>query len=356
LRTWGFNTIGNWSDDAVVAAHDTIGHRMPYVYAPWYSGNFARIGWGSVMDPFDPHFAASLEKDLRPTLLAHRNDPYLIGYFVDNEISWAVGRNSQKDREHYSLIYGVLLQDAGSPAKSAWVGLLKSKYSSIAALNQSWATAFNSWDEFLAKPYSAPDTLVSAAIRSDFSSFLKYYAEQYFRVVADVIHRFDVNHLYLGCRFSSFPIEAVEACAEYCDVVSFNIYAPDVSTSEWSFLDRVEKPALIGEFHMGATDRGGFGAGLIPVGSQAERAEGYRRYVQSVLNNPHFVGAHWFAYVDEPLTGRLNDGENYAFGLVSVVDQPYPEFISAASMINHEAYTIRHHANPASAAASTQVK
>jgi hypothetical protein len=197
----------------------------------------------------------------------------------------------------------------------------------------------------LATPYSTPDTLASEKMRADFSAFLKRYASQYFHVIAELIHRYDENHLYLGCRFSNFTAETVEACAEYCDVVSFNIYAPEVSGPDWTSLDPIAKPALIGEFHTGATDRGGFGPGLIPVANQAERANSYRQYLRSVLTNHHFVGAHWFAYVDEPLTGRQYDGENFADGLVSVTDQPYPELIKAASEINREAYAIRSHVN-----------
>jgi hypothetical protein len=64
-----------------------------------------------------------------------------------------------------------------------------------------------------------------------------------------------------------------------------------------------------GKFTWGAPERGGFGPGLIPVANQAEQADRYQRYLCSVLINSHFVGAHWFAYVDEPLTGRLYDGE-----------------------------------------------
>jgi hypothetical protein len=30
-----------------------------------------------------------------------------------------------------------------------------------------------------------------------------------------------------------------------------------------------------------------------------------------VMDHPSFVGAHWFQYTDQPLTGRTLDGENY---------------------------------------------
>jgi len=42
------------------------------------------------------------------------------------------------------------------------------------------------------------------------------------------------------------------------------------------------------------------------------------------------LGAHWFQYLDEPLTGRTLDGENAHVGFVTVADLPYAEFVSAA--------------------------
>ena len=67
----------------------------------------------------------------------------------------------------------------------------------------------------------------------------------------------------------------------------------------------------------------------------------FRDYVQSVVDNPAFVGAHWFQYVDEPLTGRALDGENYNIGFVTVTDTPYPEMVAAARSVLAKAYTRR---------------
>jgi hypothetical protein len=134
----------------------------------------------------------------------------------------------------------------------------------------------------------------------------------------------------------------VQGCAAWCDVVSFNVYAPDLAgAGDWAFLHSVSKPALVGEFHFGATDRGAFGAGLIPVGSQEERAKSYAQYLQSFARDPSWVGAHWFQYVDQPLTGRLFDGENYAVGLVTLTDTPYAELTRAAAEVNRAVYRLR---------------
>ncbi|MHC4789261.1 MAG: agarase, partial [Planctomycetota bacterium] len=92
----------------------------------------------------------------------------------------------------------------------------------------------------------------------------------------------------------------------------------------------------------GATDRGCLHPGLVIVEDQAERAQLYGEYVNSVADLPAFVGCHWFQYMDEPLTGRASDGENYNVGLVSVADTPYPELLEAARTTHEEIYA-RHH-------------
>ena len=45
--------------------------------------------------------------------------------------------------------------------------------------------------------------------------------------------------------------------------------------------------------------------------------------------------------VDEPLTGRAYDGENYNIGFLTVTDTPYPELVAAARAIHRQTYQQR---------------
>jgi hypothetical protein len=101
------------------------------------------------------------------------------------------------------------------------------------------------------------------------------------------------------------------------------------------------KPVIIGEFHFGALDRGLFHPGLVPVASQKERANTYRRYVTDCLKSPVIVGCHWFMYQDEPLTGRIYDGENYQIGFVDIADTPYQETVEASRAVAADMYDVR---------------
>lgn len=61
----------------------------------------------------------------------------------------------------------------------------------------------------------------------------------------------------------------------------------------------------------------------------AERAQCFKDYVNACLDNPSYVGCHWFQYTDQAMTGRYFDGEAYQVGFVSVCDVPYPELVEA---------------------------
>ncbi|WP_406695536.1 beta-galactosidase [Singulisphaera sp. Ch08] len=342
LPSWGFNTFGNWSD------RFTRNGRIPYVASATIRGDHARISsgsddWGKMHDPFDPRFAASVESSLREAISEVKGDAWCLGYFVDNELSWGDSR-AVGDAHRYGLALGTLEQSGKSPAKQAFLAQLKQTYGPVEVerLNAAWGTTFANWTDLEAS--WKPNAPFNPMLKSDLSRFLRHYARVYFQTVRDQIKRKDPNHLYLGCRFARYTPEAVEAAAELCDVVSFNIYAPRIDPKEWGFLNDLERPTLIGEFHIGALDRGLFHGGLVTAPDQKWRGAMFQDYVGSVLDHPSIVGCHWFEYVDEPLIGRTFDGENYAIGIVSVTDTPYPELVAAARSIHRSAYPRRFNA------------
>ncbi|QEH38881.1 hypothetical protein OJF2_74910 [Aquisphaera giovannonii] len=339
LRSWGFNTIANWSDPWFYG-----NGRIPYTATVGIEGKHARVSsgsdyWGRMHDPFDPEFARDVRASLARVVPKVKGDRWCIGYFVDNELSWG-GFGDQAGR--LGLAIGSLSAPAeGSPAKRAIVAQLRAKYGEIAKLNAGWKTDLADW-KALEAPWHPPlPARWTEAFRSDMKAFVTEFARAYFRTIRDELKAQDPDHLYLGCRFAWRTEEAIAAAAEICDVVSFNIYERRVDPAKWAFLSDLKKPAIIGEFHVGALDRGMFHTGLVSASSQEERAAIYRDFVGSVLDHPALVGCHWFQYVDEPITGRSYDGENYNIGFLTVTDTPYPELVSAARAIHAKAYAWR---------------
>jgi hypothetical protein len=335
LEAWGFNTIGNWSDSDLWSMH-----RLPYTVPLYLEGEYAKLSsgedwWGPMPDPFSPRFAAAADKMARDAAALFRGDPYLIGYFVDNELSWR--GSSTNPQDYYALAVHALAAGPESPSKAAFVTYLIEAYREPERLGQAWAMPVTSWDMLRGPGFALPATAFdNSAVINDLAAFSRRFAEIYFRTVAEALHRHDPDHLYLGSRFAWQTAEAVEACARWCDVVSFNRYRRSIADdpAEWAKFHALGKPALIGEFHFGSVDRGLFWEGLVGVGRESERGPAYVRYLRAVADNPDFVGAHWFQYLDEPLTGRTLDGENAHVGFVTVADVPYEGLVDAARTAN----------------------
>ena len=127
-------------------------------------------------------------------------------------------------------------------------------------------------------------------------------------------------------------------------MISLNHYSGNVDGI--AVAEQFDAPVIATEFHFGATDRGMFGGGVVEVANQSERAASYRNYLESALKHPRFVGAHYFQYVDQPVTGRIFDGENYNIGFLDVADRPYPELVEAACAVADCMYRTRFGGEP----------
>jgi len=313
IRAWGLNTIANWSDSAIYGLRKTpytatFGTRGPVIEGStgW---------WGKLRDPFAPEFIANVKKSAAAEAKRTGEDPWCIGWFVDNELSWG--------HDESELGRAVMRSPAKQAAKIAARGMFEKKYGSIAGLDAAWGTRYGSWDAFLA----ATNVPNAKACESDLKELHRAVVAQYFRTVRDAIKAVAPNRLYLGARIAWGSDVIYEESARYCDVVSVNIYsrqpARDLPPTA------IDKPMINGEFHFGALDRGMFHTGLVSTSDQDERAECYREFVNACLDHPRFVGTHWFQWMDQALTGRF-DGENYQIGFLSVTDTPYPELVQAS--------------------------
>ncbi|MGH8380932.1 beta-agarase [Pseudomonas sp.] len=334
LQAWGFNTLGNWSEPALGQAN-----RLPYTLPLSIVGDYASIStgmdwWGRMPDPFDPRFAMATERAVAIATRDHRDDPWLIGYFADNELAWAAPGDDPKAR--YALAYGTLRLTTDVPAKRAFLKQLRDKYRNQAGLSKAWGIDLPAW-ELMEDPGFEPP-LPSAdypEIEADFKYFQKVFAETYFKTIADSLKWHAPNHLLLGGRYAVSTPEAVAACAEFCDVLSFNFYTPKPQNGyDFSQLNALDKPVLVSEFQFGSRDRGPFWPGPMEVAKEEARGPAYAAFVKAALAEPSIVGVHWFQYLDQPASGRLLDGENGHFGLVGITDVPFQGFVDSVRKSN----------------------
>ena len=120
LRSWGFNSVGNWSESTVLSrAGDRPGNpfKTPYFVnlstarAPRLMS--ARVGyWGRPVDPTTDEFRHVVADGLRGLAAdGVLDDPYLIGVFVDNEMTWG-----DLSEEHCERYFSVIREEFDSLA------------------------------------------------------------------------------------------------------------------------------------------------------------------------------------------------------------------------------------------------
>jgi hypothetical protein len=279
LTAWGFNSIHYWSPRSSDPAAEP---RVPYaqMLRGWQTGQ-------SIMgmpDVYAEDFPRRVEEAAAAQLDPRKDDPYMLGYFIGNEPPWP-GRESQ-------LVDAILAGPEGEMQKRLKAHL------------------------------AVGDTPERR------KGFVYAAFEYYLEVINAAVRKHAPNHLNLGIRFGGNPHDDLVKVTRGFDVFSINIYryAPARAT-----LDRVyaltQRPILIGEFHIGAPERG-LAPGLVQAMNQEERGAAYRYYVE-----------HWFQWLDQPVTGR-NDGETYNVGFVDVTDRPYYELVAAAKLTHARLFDV----------------
>lgn len=332
LKSFGFNSLGAWSCEEIKAQNVPFANVIGFAAADgasWLEGTFT--------DVFSEHFLETADKVAKERCKSLADNPYLIGYFTDNELKW---NNPWFDISKSLLDFYLTLPEEAA-GKKELVNFLKLRYTGITGLNNSWGTNFAGFDDILKIKALNKEKKFIGNIEKDSKSFLSRVAVQYFKVCSEAIKRYDPNHLNLGCRFCfQAPDEVVEAMKDYVDAVSYNYYdwSPCAALARKMY-EITGKPIILTEFSFKANDSGlpnTKGAGK-PVDSQEDRAAYYDYFVTTLIKQPYMIGYHWFQYIDQPEGGREGDGENSNYGVVDVNDEPWKLLTQKMTEINANA-------------------
>ncbi len=322
LKAWNFNSIGGWNDLEVMRKH-AGDKRLPF-FKVLHLGAYYRAPWD---DMFSKGFQDAISKAGKEQIDDLKGDPYLVGYFTDNELGWWDD----------TLFTHYLAMPAESPGKKRIIAVLKKHYKgSFASLKKDWHTEHDSFDQLVKggvlklKPGTGGMQAVNA--------WTKELATHYYSSVHRVVKRNDPSRLILGDRYPQFwELPVVEASKPYIDVVSTNYGADwlDGSLSRFfldTLYDLTGKPIIIGEFYMNAMQNNSGNGNTVKafpiVETQEERAAGTAQNLKELAQRPYVVGAHWFQYYDHPPKGR-GDGEDNNMGLVDTLGRPYPLLVDA---------------------------
>ncbi|AWB69122.1 agarase [Saccharobesus litoralis] len=336
---WGYTSLGNWSQQEYYG-----NNKIPFVAFADIIGDFGTLSsgfdfWHGVPDPYDPRFYVRSVAAAEHVAAQTNGTPWCMGVFMDNEQSF--GRQGS-DETRYGIVLNTLTRDAAKVhAKAAFTKILKAKYKNISNLNKAWNKNIASWDAF-AKGIDAG--INTPAQSKDYSDLTYQYGVKYFGTVNKALKSVLPNHLYLGSRLPKWgmPIEIIRAAAENSDIITYNLYEEGLAANEWDFLAEIDAPSLIGEFSFASSDQGHVHPGIVIAADQKDRGVKLKKYLHSIIDNPYFVGAHMFQYMDGPIAGRAYDGENYPTGIVSVTDVPYEHMVNAAKDVHQNLYQRRY--------------
>lgn len=333
LRQAGFNSTACWSDDETLMKAP---NRLPYAPRLSLMGNYknsrpmrSKVKGRKTTYPadtilaFDPDFVTYCDEQAKQ-LAKSKGDPYLLGYFSDNELPL-----------YQSAIDDYLTLESTDPG-------------------------YQSAQEWLRKKHGAKATTKDIT-DADRDEFLALVADRYFSVVSRAIKKYDPNHLYLGARFHSNVMDQpllMAAAGKYIDVVSINYYGhwepKQERMDKWA--SSSGKPFVVSEFYTKGEDTGmknTSGAGWT-VRTQHDRGLFYEQFVIGLLENRNCVGWHWFKYMDNDPTnpGDASNTDSNK-GIFDVNYRPYQPLLDLMTETNNRVYRVANYFDVRSREAAT---
>ncbi len=310
MRQHGFNGSGAWSNDTLLRQAP---QPLVYTIKKSFMTTYSDSGTDDYPQVFEPAFETHCQTYAQ-SLAGYKNDPYLLGYFSDNELS------------------------VPSNILPLWLGLSSG--------NSSYEEAWR----WLGERYGENATAAQVTTQDE-HDFLGHVWGQYYKVVNQAIKQYDPNHLYMGSRLYWFEKDIPEIFREmgpYVDVVSVNHY------SQWTpDIDRIRmwesesgRPVIITEYYTKGEDSGmpnNTGAGWI-VRTQEDRGRFYQNFTLALLESKVCVGWHWFRYADnDPDSNPDPSNIDSNKGIVSNRYVPWVPLLESMQEFNDRVYTLTEH-------------
>lgn len=314
-----YESAGDWKQAATERTHQRAKVLGFGGYGKWSTASdvttlpvIQRTGVPNLVkhpDIFDPAVQNKFREVLAATIEPRKSDPFVLGWSVGNEMDECI----QPDE-----IRQILKMDDSVPAKKALVEFFLGKVDS-------------------SHPSGSPITPSDEQLEK----LRGFYADRYYSFIYKTVKELDPNHLYFG--FWPVPGYWVNEndwrwVTPHCDVIGYDFYSAGFADEPTGrLIGELKKPVLNGEFSHPPNYNGQRGYGSYPSASVSEQEAGerYTAWLKAAATNPYCVGVFYFAYRDQPLTGRgpgtgpeVVHGEHYAFGLVDITDRPKWDFVT----------------------------
>ncbi|NEO36056.1 MAG: hypothetical protein F6J90_06850 [Moorea sp. SIOASIH] len=349
LRSWNFNALGAWTPPQL------WDQGMPYTVIL----NFVKAAPDSELrvddkklklpDVFDPKWIEGIDAKAKEIVAPVASSKLLVGYFTDNELNWAHAETRDRkvnsellltNNAKASLLQFCLSLNKEKPAYSAaWDFVLKRHGNSLEQLAKDWQVPIESRDT-IKEWTKTKQGIVSKGYLVDQNAFQAEFARRYFQETAAAIHRYDHNHLILGCRFGAPPSDAVFSAIKrpWVDVVSANNYRYNMYERIDLYYQATKLPVLNSEFSWGHTRFTKRALPDEPEDGFSERSRMMRNGAKSLaraLTHPALVGYTWYRWVDLP-----GHTPPISFGLVNLEDDPNLSHTTLLKRLNARADAI----------------
>ncbi len=321
FRKWGFNTIANWSEDVMLDQQ-----QVPHVRTTASRDERFPLISKAFADVFDPRWMELLDVKFAEEVAPEKDNPWVLGIFVDNEAPWRNPRLLQAERD--------------MAVRDRWMRYVREQTGDdLDAASRALGRRLDDWA--LVAGMSVEDVPAEGPGRELMAGFEALYADTMFGGIRKMLQRHAPNHLYLGCRFVRVaPAPAiVAACGRHADVISVNcydLYPRPEQFGPWH-RDSGGRPLMLGEHHFPLASERQLRP-LYAAFTAAERRRFYVEFLRRWLAQPYTVGSHWFQHADQSATGRALDGENQLVGFVDITDQPHTELVEAAMEVTANMY------------------
>ena len=331
LKAWGFSGMGKWSQPIAGVCDWPVLSRgdVPVLAAH--------------PDPFDPATKAALKKALTMQITPRLRDKTVVAWTLGNEHDEIIDASEIKQ---------ILAMGADVPAKRALLDDAASNLygGDLTRLSAAWGIApgVTSQNALYADQQLSPPP-------ADLEKLREFYEDHYYSLIYKTVKSIDPNHLYAG--FWIVPGWWADdrdwsIIGAHCDLIGYDHYSFQFTDTKLAAqMRQTNKPVFCGEFSFPPTYNGARGFGVYGQAysiNDADAGHWYAKTIEAAAANSYCVGVGWFQYRDEPQSGRgpghgpdLIYGEHYAFGVVTIADQPKWDLITAMRDANGAADKLR---------------
>ena len=292
------------------------------------NGGSTHFAGNNTMNVFDPGFIDFCNEQQKH-LENYKNDKYVLGYTMDNELPM--------DANMFSNYLTIDYSDE--------------------RFHYSYATAWTWFKNMTGKSNPGQEDITDELNQL----FRGFVWDRYYKIATDAVRKNDPNHMILGTRFLHGVVKApwvLRFASLYLDAMTINWYGRwEIPAEELNDVVRnADIPLMITEFYTKAIDSGlanTRGAGWT-VPTQQDRADFFQTYTLRLLECKNFIGWHWFQYIDNdphPEVVFKEDGKTWRDqssidankGIVDNYHKPYKELMDAMYEVNSNVYRLIDH-------------